>query len=344
LFGLQAQKNGLTTFTVTAKQSSGALPEEARKAASGPRGQSVKRIEISGKEFWKSESQVKGPGGKIRNVAFATAINGYVLQLNIVSFDAKLADELQHGVEAISFFDPAKAEEVAGPNSRAYNPTESLNPNTAAVPSSNRIGQLNPGVVSGNTYKNDALGLAYQFPSGWVVNDKTTQDKVMDAGHQFAWGNSPSAAREHEVMQQCTRDLLFVTKYPEGMKTEELNPLIVVFAADSACFPGVHFPTSIDDRDAIKQVAQQFLRSFAGTPFVSKGQKSVNAFIVQGHLMLDVSGSFTVKPPGRNTPLDIFTSFDFTIAKDYWVAWGFMSGSQSGLQELKDTKIAFAPP
>jgi hypothetical protein len=26
----------------------------------------------------------------------------------------------------------------------------------------------------------------------------------------------------------------------------------------------------------------------------------------------------------------------------YWVGWGFASGSQSGLQEMKNAKIAFA--
>ncbi len=350
LFGLQSQKVNtgffgpnakLTIFTVMAKPSSSASPEEARKAASGAKGLRVKRIEIGGKDFWKSESQEKGQAGKMRSIAFATALNGYVLQFSIESFDEKLTDQLQHSIEAITFFDPVKAAEIAGPESRSYSPAGFQGANAATVPSSTRIGQLNPGVVSGNTYTNDALGFEYEFPAGWVVNDKATQDKTMEAGHQFAWGNSPSAGREHEAFQQCARVLLFVTKNAEGTRTEELNPLIVVIAADSACFPGVHFPTSVDDRDAIKQVAQQFVRSFAGTPFVAKGQNSVNTFTVQGHLMLEISGSFAVTPPGHNAPLDIFTSLDFTEAKDYWVAWGFMSGSQAGLLELKSTKIAF---
>ena len=142
--------------------------------------------------------------------------------------------------------------------------------------------------------------------------------------------------------RQCGRVLLMSTKYPEGTKTEEYNPLVIVIAVDSACSPGAHFPSSIDDHDAIKEAAQQLVRSFAGTPFVSKGNNSVRAFVVQGHLMLDISGSFQVNPPGRNSPLDIYTSIDVTQLNGYWVGWGFVSGSQSGLQELKKTKIAFA--
>ena len=351
LFGLQSlnanyfgTKVKLTLLTVTAKQSSSASPEEARKAASGPKGLSVTRIEIGGKEFWKSEFQEKVPEGNMRSVGFATALNGYVLQFNIESFDGKRTDQLQHSIEAITFFDPVKAAEMAGPTSRRYSPAASQSANSATVPSSNRIAQLNPGVVSGNTYTNDALGFAYEFPSGWVVNDKATQDKTMEAGHQFAWGNSPSATREHEAFQQCARVLLFVTKYPEGANTEQLNPLVSVIAADSACFPGAHFPTSVEDRDAIKQAGQQVIQSFAGTRFPAQWQNSVNAFTFQGHLMLDISGSFTANSPSRNAPLNVFISFVFTETKGYWVAWGFESGSQAELQELKKTKIGFASP
>ena len=339
LFGLQAQSNDLTAMIVTAKKAVSASADEAKKAAAGPEGKTVKGIQISGREFWKSESQQKMPAGKMRNVSFASAVNGYVLLINIVSFDAKLANELEHNIEAIAFFDPTRAAEEAGADSHPYHPVA-----FHSVSSSSQINQLNPGTVSGNTYTNDALGFVYQFPAGWVVNDKATQQKTAEIGHQIIWGNDPAAAREHEAFLQCGRILLFVTKYPEGTKTEELNPLILVLATDSACFPGAHFPTSVNDSADIKEVARQFVRSLAGTPFAPKGQGSVNAFMVQGHVMLDISGSFTVNYPGHNGPLDIFTALDVTQAKDYWLAWAFMSGSQAGLQELRNTKIQFSRP
>lgn len=346
LFGLQAQtKNGLglTAFIVIASQMNGASSEEAREAASRLKAKDVKKTELAGREFWKGESQENGTGGKMRSILYATAIAGYILQFQITSFDGKLTKELEHCVEAVQFFDPAKAQDMAGSNSRTYNPVAPRNPNPPVPPSSSRIGQLSVGVVSGNTYKNDALGFSYEFPAGWVINDKAIQDKTMEAGHQFAWGDSPSAAREHAAFQQCGRVLLMATKYPEGTKTEGYNPLVVVIAVDSACSPGAHFPSSIDDHDAVKEAAQQLVHAFTGTPFVSKGTNSVRAFVVQGQVMLDVSGSFQVNPPGSNTPLDIYTSMDVTQLNGYWVGWAFASGSQSGLQEMKNTKIAFAP-
>jgi hypothetical protein len=188
LFGLQAQKKGLTAFTIEATLMNGASSEQARKAASEPKAQNVKKIEIDGKEFWKGESQVKSSAGKMWSINYATTINGYLLKFIIVSFDGKLSEVLQHCIEAAKFFDPAKAQEMAGSDSQAYNPVAPRNPNPLLPPSSSRIGQLSAGVVSGNAYKNDGLGFTYEFPAGWVVNDKAIQDRTIEAGHQFAGG------------------------------------------------------------------------------------------------------------------------------------------------------------
>ena len=290
LFGLQASKDGLTAFTVTARQKSDASLEDARDAASKPKSQNVKRTVIGGKDFWRGESQEKGSSGKMRLIAYATALNGYILEFNIFSFNAKLADDLEHCIEAVSFFDPAKAQEVAGTNSRAFDPLAQRSSNAESVPSNNRIGKLDPGTITGNTYKNDALGFRYEFPAEWIVNDKAVQDKVIEAGHQFAWGNSPTAAREHEAARGCMRVLLMVTKFAEGTKTEEVNPGVTILAVDLQCSPGAYFPKSLDDQEGIKAIAQQLMQSFAGTPFISKGNNSVRAFVVQGHIMLDISG------------------------------------------------------
>ena len=118
-----ADKPKLTTLVVVATQSKSDSAEEAQKAASGPKGHDVKQVEIGGRKFWESELQQKEPEGKMWDVTFATPVDGYVLQFHIASFDGKLTDQLEHCIEAISFFDPSKAEEMAGPNSRAYKST-----------------------------------------------------------------------------------------------------------------------------------------------------------------------------------------------------------------------------
>ncbi len=333
-------KPKLSIFMVTAKESKSATEEDAHNAAAGPTGRTVKELEIGGKKFWKSEFQKKEPEGKMWDVTFAAALNDYILQFQIESFDENLTKKLERCVEAVSFFEPSKAAEVAGPESHPYRPHGYRD--VPIVPTDIRIGQLNPGAISENVYTNDALGFTYQFPAGWVVNDEATQNKIVEAGHRAAWGDSPSAARDHAAFQQCGRILLLATKYPAGTKTKEYNPLVTVTAIDPACVPGLHFPTSMDDRDAMKETAQQLFGSFAIPSSISKGNNTFGSLMIQGHLMLDVTGSFHVNPPGSDKPLEIYFSMDFTQLNGYFVGWSFATGSQSELRELKNTKIGFA--
>jgi hypothetical protein len=198
--------------------------------------------------------------------------------------------------------------------------------------------------VSGNTYTNDTLGFSFQFPSAWVVADKATQDKVVEAGHQFAYGNDSAATREHEIAKECGRILLSASQYPEGTKTDEVNPLVAIMAFDSDCLPGVRLPNSTSDGDAIRQLGVQIARSLSGTPFVGEGQNKIRAFVLQNRMMVDLSSGFKVNVPTRKQPLDVFSSVIFTEDSNYWVMWLFMNGSQSGLDDLrKNIRIAFVP-
>jgi hypothetical protein len=124
LFGLQAQTNGLTALSITAIETSGASDEDAKKVAAASDAKDVSEMAIGGKQFWKCESQQERAGNKMRSLIYAAALNGYVVKFLVISFDPKLADELEHNIESIKFFDPAKAKEMAGPKSQPYSVTE----------------------------------------------------------------------------------------------------------------------------------------------------------------------------------------------------------------------------
>src|ERR1035441_3286291 len=296
IFGVQTQRKGLTALKVSATKSSGNPTDDASKAAAGVKGASVKRVEIGGKEFWKSESEDDSRAGTMHTLIYAIPMSGYTLQFIIVSFDGKLAKELRHSIESITFFDPTQAKVLAGSNARLF-PAKAEGVATPTI-SATHIAQLKLGVVSGNTYTNDTLGFSFQFPSGWVVADKATQDKVVEAGHQLAYGHDPAAGREHEIAQECGRILLSATEHPEGTKTDEVNPLVAIMAFDSACLPGVHLPTSTSDGDAIRQLGVKITRSLSGTPFIGKGKNTIRAFMLQNRMMLDLS---SVPPPAVPT-------------------------------------------
>ncbi len=113
-------KPQLTAFVVLARHVVHASSDDARQAAAGPNGRTVKPIKIGGKEFWESEVSTKGPGGKMRQTIIAGPLDDYMLQFQIDSFDKKLAKQLESCVRAISFFEPSEAGKIAGPNSRPY--------------------------------------------------------------------------------------------------------------------------------------------------------------------------------------------------------------------------------
>ena len=342
LFGLKATKNRPAALTVSARQQGSASTEDAREAASRPKSQSLRRTAIGGKDFWKGESEEKSPVGKLRQIAYVTVLNGYILEFRISSLDTKLADDLEHRVEVVSFFDPARAQEAAGPGSRVYNPLRLRSDNPHITPSSSRIGQLDKGTISDNIYKNLALGFTYEFSADWVVNEKADDGKVIEAERQFAWGNNLSAEREYEAFRRCGRVLFMATKFPHEVESKEANSLIIILAMDLACSPTMHFPKSLHETKNIGETAQQVVRSFTGTSFISAGSYPVKAFVVQNHVILDISTAFQVSSTGRDALLDVFASIDATELKGYLVAWGFRSGSQSGLEELRTTgKIAF---
>jgi hypothetical protein len=333
LYGVQAQDSGLTIFTVTALPSSNLSPDELRKAAAPPKGEGAKRIEIGGKEFWTSATEEHGSAGKRHNLKYVVGLNGYRLEFSVLSFDSKLTKQLEHSIESIQFFDPAKAKEMAGPGSGPYPPP----PSEASAPAP-LLAKLNLGVVTANLYTNDELGISFGFPPAWTVADQYSQ---IEPDHLASWEDE----KQFKTAQRCTQNLLWVSKYPEGTDAREFNSLITVMATDVDCLKGFKFPDSADDKKLLKSVAHHVMHSFAGAPYVAQSENSVNVINSQGHLLITLMGTSQRDVPGRDDPITTVTCFIFTQIKNYLVAWQFVSGSGDGLKDiLGHTTIQFASP
>jgi hypothetical protein len=113
LLGL-GKEEGNTTFVISARQM---MPDDAEKLM-----RAAPSIRIHGKEFSKGISQQKDRAGTVWKAMYLTVINQFLLEFEIQSLDPKLTAEFEHCVEDTNFFDPAKAQEIAGPNGRPYNP------------------------------------------------------------------------------------------------------------------------------------------------------------------------------------------------------------------------------
>jgi len=204
------------------------------------------------------------------------------------------------------------------------------------------VTKLSDGTVSGNTYHNADLGFRYEFPSGWTVSDKATQEKVIRAGHQFVWADDVSAKGQHKAAQ-CSKALLLVLRYPEEMRLNEFNPQAFLVAADPRCLPGASFPRDVKDREAIQRIAGHLGIYFKASSTTSTAAPRVRAFDNAGRVMLEVSQPFFISQheAGSTTLQNIQSSFWIMKAENYWVMLMFASADDAQLQKLKTTKVFF---
>jgi len=207
-----------------------------------------------------------------------------------------------------------------------------------------RVALLSQGTTSGNLYVNPVLGLRYQFPEGWTVNDKITT-----VPHQFTWVDQPGAKTPGGSTTQCSRNLLFVTKHPEGMETNSFDPMALMVAVDPACFPEITFPRSLTDRDAVQKAAAQVLQHLQTPGAVVRAPARARAFDNAGTVMLEVWRplSFTTREPRRGagaTIRNVDRSVLMMPAGGYWIVWIFVSGDDVDMDKLKSTRIFLDVP
>jgi hypothetical protein len=310
----------VSLMTIVYKRSERNSGEEAEKFVAGTKNISPTHLTIGGKDFWKNRFEDKAKPGKVHTVFYATALDNYAIEITIGSNDAELTTQLEQGVESMVFFDPPKAAEIAGPGCRLYDP------------SGRHIARLNPGTVWAHNYLNPDLGLAYQFPSGWMVADQDTRSKIIEDNHQAAWGNTSPAAEQHFAIERCTRYLSIVNRYLPGTKTEEINPGIALLVIDPACFPpDIRFPSDVKYDEALTQLSKAMLAIFADAPFLGNAQNFRGLYSDAGHIWIEFSSTANVKVAEGKSPLTAYATIELTAVKDYWVAWMFMAGSQSEL-------------
>jgi hypothetical protein len=118
-------KPRLTEFVIWADRASDLSSAAIQKAAGGSTKTEVKRVQISGREFWRAKWEEQDRSGKVHTVKLTTAADGYILTFLISSFDDKLTGRLERNIERITFFDPSNAREIAGPASKPYQPSPS---------------------------------------------------------------------------------------------------------------------------------------------------------------------------------------------------------------------------
>jgi len=198
-----------------------------------------------------------------------------------------------------------------------------------------QVSQIRDGEISHNTYHNRELRLSYQFPEGWNVSRKAT-----DPEHEFGWKDNPSGK---PATSQCSKNLLLITKYREGMQLNGFNPMAVVIAVDPACLPKVNFPYAANDREGVQQVVVQVLDHLKTPALVGKTTSQVHPFEDAGRLIVEFSQSFSIpmRESGSRGVRNILSSVAVLRAGQYWMIWIFAAANEADLGTLKSTKISF---
>ncbi|HWC17526.1 MAG TPA: hypothetical protein VG498_10950 [Terriglobales bacterium] len=339
LFGEKCPEKGLTTFGISAIPALGAADDEAQKAVLLPSmgNRSVpEALSVGGRLFWKNAVEEKTLWNqKIWRAHYATVARGFVVSFWMSSYSSKLAADLRQALESIKFFDPARAQEVAGADSHPYLPS-AARLRIQNLPDVD-VAHLDPGKVHGNLYVNPWLGFSYQFPEGWVRSARAYLQATSEKSSADSDSRESQTTHEH-----CIRALVAFTQYDEKSRGIEFNPRISILAADPSCFiPDMKFPTSLEDKGDIEGYGQALVRSLGGTRLI--GQHNIRLFgsSFDGHIFLEVPSSNAEPVAGSTLLRKIHTELILTSIRNAWVIWLFESDDESELGKLLKTSISF---
>ena len=98
--------------------------------------------------------------------------------------------------------------------------------------------EIDFGAVENSTYRNDYFGLSVKLPSEWSVQDKQTQQRLMDRGRKMVEGDDKNLQAVIKASEMQTVNLFAVFKYPIGTPVA-YNPNIMCLAERVRHMPGI---------------------------------------------------------------------------------------------------------
>jgi hypothetical protein len=129
--------------------------------------------------------------------------------------------------------------------------------------SGSKISQLPDGSLSGKIYSNEALGLRYDVPSGWVA----TADPKGPVSLDYRRPDGPA--------NQCSKILLSL--HAPQQSEGRFNSTATLLVIDPSCFSGTKFPKSLEDKNKILKFADKIVKAFSNTPYISRNGADIDA-------------------------------------------------------------------
>lgn len=123
LFGLHSAQGGVTGFVITATPSGRTSAENAKTTAGRTAGGAAPNLEkktIDGRDFWIGSHSERTNDGLLSRASYAVALNGYIVDFYVSSRNQEIFGRLCKTIEALQFFDPSMAKEIAGSDSVSF--------------------------------------------------------------------------------------------------------------------------------------------------------------------------------------------------------------------------------
>jgi hypothetical protein len=197
-----------------------------------------------------------------------------------------------------------------------------------------KISQLPDGILSGNTYSNNALGLRYDVPSGWIATPDPKDPVSLDS-------RDPDGP-----VNQCSKVLLSLHA-PEPVQGQ-FNSTITLLAIDPGCFPAAKFPKSLKDKKKIQEFARKIVNSFSHTPYISRNGADIDAGFQADRIGIWLTGADLINAiDGQATkePLHVNRLLGLVQSNGYWVAWANVAddSTKAELQQRNDLQFKVSP-
>lgn len=320
-----------------------ALDQELFRGVEELRG--LSKTTVGGRQFYFYETR----RGIEQHLLAATDASGYVLILQLGAHDAKVVKDLESSLQQLVFFAPAQVKQHITAGAQAYEGPAISSHRLAQLEADPPEGHINLGKFEGNVYRNAALGLTYQAPSGWITEAEGAVLPAIERARAqgpdvdlFDLGSTATGVVERKLMKLCSRTLFSLWQSKPGadgqIPYDDFGE-VTLSAIASECFPGARFPANSTDAQALRD----FLLQIELTHPILREMRNAKAFTSDGVVFMVLRGIIGFKVPDDELSRRLSVAMVITQRRGYLLTWFFAAPHDSELQLLLAKRLEFDP-
>jgi hypothetical protein len=278
--------------------------------------------------------------GADQHMALATSLDGYAVLAVLAANNEKTVKELETSFQHLTFIAPAQVRAYAGADAYEYEGPAISSHRLARLQADPPANHIDAGKLSGNLYENQGLGFSYRIPPGWTLESEGAVQPAIERSRKRDDERPWMGEGERELMKACGRTLFSAwAKRPgtDGELSYDDFGEVTVTATSASCFPGIKFPASSADRQAIKD----FLLQFGFTHPVLRDMRDARAFTSGVSVVVFLRGTVAFQVPGDELSRRLSIAIAVTSRRGYFLTWFFAAPHDSELRELLDEKVSF---